>query len=67
MLLKSFVCEIISMVEYKLNVNYFYTSVLKDNRISARVYNFDMSQSTVRCKKLNTNLYSSLINHTISK
>lgn len=65
MLLKSFDCEIISMVEYKLNVTIFYTSVLKDKRISARVYNFDMSQSTVKCKTLNTNLYSSLTNHTI--
>lgn len=45
----------------------FYTSVLKDKRISTRVYNFDMSQSTVKCKKLNTNLYSSLTNHTNSK
>lgn len=45
----------------------FYTSVLKDRRITARVYNFDMSQSTVKCKKLNINLYSSLTNHTISK
>lgn len=55
------------MVEYKLNITILYTSVLKDKRISARVYNFDMSQSTVKCKKLNTNLYSSLTNNTISK
>lgn len=55
------------MVEYKLNITIFYTSVLKDKRICARVYNIDMSQWTVKCKKLNTNLYSSLTNHTISK
>lgn len=55
------------MVEYKLNVTIFYTLVFKDKRIIARVYNFDMSQSTVKCKKLSTNFYSSLTNHTISK
>lgn len=33
----------------------FYTSVLKDKLIRARVYNFDMSQTTVKCKKLNKN------------